>query len=504
SAQSFHTAASNVNPEQYYITITFDGAGTLVPIQTGEGWYDEDFIATITTERFIGSGADGYVFSNWESDPPGAFFGDVNAESTTVIVDTSYTLNAHYVEGVRLIIEKNPAQSMGMIYYDGMIVSNTSVETLWCTSGSFIDIAVSERDSCADSVFGFICWGDSVSDTLRNVGPIDNDTTFTAYYSTLYLCTVRKQPMQAYGFLYVDTETYTGIASILQRFWWQKGSIHDIGVSNLDEESDSIRYVFKNWNDGGSINHETTPISRPITFTANYTEQYLCQIIKEPLQAYGSIFFDDSTFMGVGEYLFWGIEDSSYYIGISELDVSDDSIYSFLYWSDGGGIFHYTTPIGSPSVFTAYYSRLSFNLRICLDTVEWHIDTLDPGLVRSMLPGDRIQIQNCGDINIDLGLHISESGVYWGPQYIPDTNYYALRGHITSTSTVPLAYHPSHDNVKNYLIWADSEYFGPEGDNVSPGVNRFLWLQFLAPTVSTIYNDEQIIILTLTARVHIP
>jgi uncharacterized repeat protein (TIGR02543 family) len=67
-----------------------------------------------------------------------------------------------------------------------------------------------------------------------------------------------------------------------QTFEWAAGSTHTIGTQAVVQVSDSSRYVFSNWSDGGPISHVITPGSSPGIYTANLLAQVKLSVTVSP------------------------------------------------------------------------------------------------------------------------------------------------------------------------------------------------------------------------------
>jgi uncharacterized repeat protein (TIGR01451 family) len=67
----------------------------------------------------------------------------------------------------------------------------------------------------------------------------------------------------------VDSTTYTSA----QTFSWQPGSSHTIATSSPQNGGAGVRYVWKNWSDGGAISHTVAPTTNK-SYTVNFTTQY--------------------------------------------------------------------------------------------------------------------------------------------------------------------------------------------------------------------------------------
>ncbi len=110
---------------QYKLDMTYSGeTGSHIPVLTGEGWYWADSFATITASEYWDSAAGiRYGFSHWESQPPGAWFGDSASPSTTILMDKHYTAIAVYAVQFELVVASDggygyPAPPIGSNWID--------------------------------------------------------------------------------------------------------------------------------------------------------------------------------------------------------------------------------------------------------------------------------------------------------------------------------------------------------------------------------------------------
>jgi len=495
--------------KQFRIDLSYTGCGSAVPSQEGAGWQDFGDTIRITTQTPIFDTTENryYGFSYWTRTghyPP--LFDSLRA-NTNAIVETSYTLQAHYTPAHLAIVKKMPAANViGQIIIDENVYDSTSMVSEWWGEGSYHTIGVSERDSAEWARYIFSYWSDR-GGRIHNVGPISNDTTFIAYYDQSLLCVVKKEPLQRFGKIQIDSVWYDTTAYITR--WWMAGSRHQIAVSSPDS-CDTTKYIFNRWSDGGGLSHITYPISADSSrvFTAYYNKEFKFRIVKSPLEPHGTITFRDTTFRGIARLERWATPGASFNIGVSLFDIppSLDTVYTFVNWSDRGDRFHTTEPISSPTTLTAFYSTSLVRLDITLSRNSWDIGMLNLSETRAMLPSEMITIVNNGNVPIDLGLRIDRPGTDWRPGYFNDYNQYVLRAVFNDGTTTP-RFTPSTDFVKLELTWATSTIFGSGGWNILPagyGDNREnLWLQFVAPVISTNFARTEIQ-LGVYAKVRLP
>ncbi len=207
---------------------------------------------------------------------------------------------------------------------------------------------------------GWDCGGDSAMWVVT----IDSDTTFTAQYnlSRDFHTLVMKDPLENHaGSLFVDADTFTGAESDSQWFWWEEGSVHSIGVSQMDSVNEFRKWRFLSWSDGGASVHETSPLSSPQDFIANYIARFPVNIYKEPpADTFGFLSHDIDTFYGA-ESVYqraWWDSASVHILVASSIDTIDEfNRYLLSHFSDGYDSSHFTDPLLAPTDFIAYYNR---------------------------------------------------------------------------------------------------------------------------------------------------
>ncbi len=207
---------------------------------------------------------------------------------------------------------------------------------------------------------GWDCGGDSALWVIT----IDNDTTFTAQYDIQreFHTLIKKNPLaNVAGTLFVDSEAFVGAESDSQWRWWAEGSIHSIGVSEMDSVGEFRKWRFLNWSDGGAVLHNTSPIVSPTDFVANYIARFPVNIFKEPeADTFGFISCDIDTFWGANSVYqrVWWDSASIHILAASSIDTIDGfNRYLLTHFSDGYDSSHFTEPLRAPTDFVAYYDR---------------------------------------------------------------------------------------------------------------------------------------------------
>ena len=571
--------------DQYYIALDYEGLPSgYEPVQTGEGWYSSGDTAWIETETPVDCGADGmYGFYLWTYTPadPGVV-GDTLINATYVIVNNNYTLTAHYSLAHQVVVRKDPDRdNTGWILIDTDYHDSTAIVVDWWGDGSYHDIGVPSIDTTAyGRRYIFDNWSDG-GDTIHRVGPINEDTSFTAYYTEQILAIIAKNPAHTTGWVEVDSVRYwdstyvygtytetlavscdtfgdpsspdsivcdshyvivcvdsatTGCSRVLQ-FWWLPGFTHTFEASESDSfpaSSDSARYFFKQWvynygNTESTMVNDTTDeiyistdtMVGPGSFIAHYDSKWRIGLYKVPPETLGYFLFftptDTDTVYGESQYNFWSLGDESVVIGVSQFDildlagVSNDSVYTFDHWSDGGDLTHTIGPITGAVEDTAYYNGDVAVLAIYFDPQEpgsleyrWHLDTLDPCETRAMSVEDSFKVVNDGNVPIDLGIEVYRtvpSGWFAGFYQGPDN--FMLLCEFTDNNTPPVTFSPVRDYVKMTVEWATENRFGPKGYNLLPppypyeDQMDYIWLKFLAPSSTSIISEMRIEVMVI-------
>jgi len=546
--------------DQFYVTLEYDGLpGACSPIQIGEGWYAAGETAWVETETPVDCGPFGnWGFYVWRYSPysPGVV-ADTLLNSTYLVVDDNYTLTAYYSLAHQVMVKKDPSSNnTGWIFIDTEYHESTSIVVDWWGEGSYHDIGVPSLDS---TLFGrryiWDYWGHG-GDTLHRVGPISNDTTFTAYYTPQILIVVMKNPPHNTGWIEVDsifywdssyvygelvtiddtiiicTDSATTGCSRSKTFWWSPGLRHTFEASPADSFTaslDSAQFFFDFWRYTYG-NTETTMVSDtswetwfvtdtivgPGSFVANYISKWRIALQKEPPETCGYFLFitpsDTDTVWYVSEHSFWSLGDEMVTIGVSEYDikdmpgVADDSLYRFNHWSDAGAAVHEIGPITSAIYDTAFYDDTIAVLGIIFEPGDpyqynWHLGTLDPGETHTMSIPESLKVRNDGNVPCDLGIMVY-SGDGWYASYFQAADNFVLMAEFTNINSPPTTFDRFEDYVKMSLDWAEENKFGPGGFNLLPdppyeNQMDYLWLEFLAPTSTSILTEVRIVVLVV-------
>ncbi|MCD6531839.1 hypothetical protein J7K99_05320, partial [bacterium] len=268
------------------------------------------------------------------------------------------------------------------------------------------------------------------------------------------------------------------------------------------------KFDFMHWEDGLTENIRFDTLTHPIVRTAYYDGKVKVRVAKSPsVDHYGWIRISDSVFYSSAMEMNWVRYGEPDTIGVSAIDfISEEtgSAYVFDHWSDGGSVVHEIT-CTEPQTFTAFYNLMIVNLAVCIENDTVDFDTLGSTETKTTTYSMAPVVTNCGNMALDYGLSVYDPDSVWFPGYIVDANVFTLRARFEDISRVSTpVFIPLDDWVKFSRTWADDEQFGPLGYNVPEGESQRLWLQFIAPTRSSVYGTRRPLILILHFKPHLP
>ena len=493
--------------KQFELTLEYSGVASGVE-QTGSGWYNQGDTADISTSEWVEIAGDYFGFLVWTGDSADITIGNPSWASTYVVMDAPHTLEAVYTSAVECIIVKEPYHTWGSIFVDGIEYPDSGSITKWWGLGSIHEIGVTTIDSLGRERYLFQYWSDG-GDTFHTVGPIRDGVVFTASYVKQYFCTITKEPAEDYGYIWVGRTPFWG--AHYWSDWMDEDTLFDVEVSELDvNEPAGAMYIFDHWSDGEERRHTVGPLMGYFDLVAYYNSRYKITISKEPSDdIYGTITLGDTTYTGepgVWTVSTWVAGGEVYPMTVSTPDLARDYIYTFDHWSDGGELLHNIGPVDTMQSYIAYYRRdtLVLSFEVTPDNV-WDLGSIYTGTTVRMEEGEEFNIENTSSVPVDFGLEIYSTGHVWTASYSSSVDRFALFGRFQDTR--PDVYLCPSDWIKHgSLFWASAIFFGPGGFNVPPppDPDRFekLWMEFVAPTVTSTY-ERQTIIVKLFVRPHL-
>ncbi|HHS50606.1 MAG TPA: hypothetical protein ENN07_05770 [candidate division Zixibacteria bacterium] len=160
----------------------------------------------------------------------------------------------------------------------------------------------------------------------------------------------------------------------------------------------------------------------------------------------------------------------------------------------------------SLSAMYGFWNDMFDSLNVCIEIVEplWVVGPTDLFQIISMLEEDVIAITNCGNCRLSLGLSFADDdGFGWSIGQAQGINRFVLRAQFSEDEEPPLLFHPVRDFIKETPTWATDLIFGPMGDNLMINRQLNLWLQFVAPELSSNYGEVRLTI-SLLAKPFLP
>ncbi len=254
---SDHTIRASFAANLLTITLTTNPVGRSVVIDGGAPSPSPRVVSwlagtshSISVIDTVGGGAGTrYVWAAWS---------DTGAKSHTVspLVNTTYT--ASFTTQYFLTMNTNPGGSV-------------TPASGWYNSGQSVQI-----QAIADSFNVFTAWAGT---GVGSYSGTTNPKTITIGGAITETASFQRQPVTANiqtnppgrAFSIDGGPTYT----TPQTRTWQPGETHIISVSSPQNISPAIRYVWANWSDAGSQSHSITVPDMDVTYTADFTLQYL-------------------------------------------------------------------------------------------------------------------------------------------------------------------------------------------------------------------------------------
>lgn len=144
---------------EYYLGMDYTGCSG-VPTLEGEDWYESGTFPAIGTDSIIGGTGEHdssrCLFDHWESDPPGASFGNPNKAHTSLMMDRPYDITAVYKPQHKLWISHNPDTITSP--------ATPAVGVHWVTEGDTVN-ATTESPWGTNYCVGYMAEG-SISDDI--------------------------------------------------------------------------------------------------------------------------------------------------------------------------------------------------------------------------------------------------------------------------------------------------------------------------------------------------
>ncbi|MEM2704020.1 MAG: hypothetical protein QXR45_12760 [Candidatus Bathyarchaeia archaeon] len=319
---------------QFYLTLNTSPEGVTAPF--GEGWYDADTYANISTPQFV-EVADGsrYRFNCWTTSDINEIT-DPNTPTTSVLMDKAKTVTANYIIQYYLEIEVEPPDS-AIIPGEG-----------WYDEGAIVVVVAPEYwPSTEGKRFHFDHWTINGTLNLNNqlVVLMDKPHSATAHYIIQYSVTFIQTGLDQYA-----------VGKVLEVNGSEK-AFSDLPFTMWVDHNATIMYSFAatvSSNLPGSrysLENVTGPaspltVTQPATITGNYEATYYLEVISEYGDPYGSG---------------WYKRGSTATFGVTTpVDHGNRTIRVFLKWSGDAEIYEPegTLIMTKPSTVTASWQTM--------------------------------------------------------------------------------------------------------------------------------------------------
>lgn len=182
---------------------------------------------------------------------------------------------------------------------------------------------------------------------------------------------------------------------------------------------------------------------------------------------------------------------------------SDDHAFGTTSGQVAVGVLDRESTVGQGTI-GYWYNQIIPELCLEIDIDLWRMDSINVAETMSMILGEEIAVNNCGNCNLNYGLRFEETGpIIWSIGYSNYFDRFVTRGRFTDIPEPPAVFEPTRDFIRDATTWAHGTSFGEHGFNVSPSSVRYLWLQFLSPVGSSEYGDNTITI-SLHSQANLP
>ncbi len=308
---------------QYLLTMGAGAGGTVSP---PSGYFTSGQSVNISA-----SPNTGFTFSSWTGSGSGSFTGSTSPSSVTMSGPITETANFSQ-SNIQTTVQTNPSGRNFTV--DGTTYS-TTLTFSWIPGSSHTISTTSPQAGASGTQYVWSNWSDGGA-ISHTVVP-NNDTTYTANFTTQYLLT---------------TNAGTGGTVSPSSAFFNSGQ----GVSI--SATPNSGFTFSNWSGtgtgsfSGSTNPASVTMNGPITETANFTPNLQVSVQTSPT---GHTFTVDGNTYSTTQTFSW-IPGSSHTISTtSPQSGATGTQYVWSSWSDGGAISHSVTP-SSNTTYTANFT----------------------------------------------------------------------------------------------------------------------------------------------------
>jgi uncharacterized repeat protein (TIGR01451 family) len=346
------TTSGNVTGEyktQYYLSVKTDPDG--IATISGEGWYDENTYASITTDEFVNiiGGASRYSFKGWTTDDM-LEIADPSTTFTTVLMDKAKTVTANYVTQYNITFDQS---GVGSDFNDTVVTVDTvgyGVNYLpvsfWWDNGSTHTFSYQSPLVVTANAKQYVWTSTTGLSTLQSdTITVSTSGSITGNYVTQYYLTVKTDP--------------EGIVTIPGEGWYDKDTNVTLTAPMYVQVGD-VRYRFDCWEVDTLIipdNPIIVYMDAPHSATARYTMQYAVTFDQSGLDssAIGPVVVVDGSAKTFGELPFTMWVDLGANVNYSYMSIVSSSVSGKRFRLD-----HVTGPVSpinvtGPTTITGNY-----------------------------------------------------------------------------------------------------------------------------------------------------
>lgn len=237
----------------------------------GQGWYSKNSRASFSVTTPDVKGKTRYIFQNWTGDYAG------QSSSSSIVMDTSKTINAEWLTQHYLYLEKDPAQG-------GTI--SPQPPGLWLDENQQIQLTASPA---ADYLFSE--WNGDVN-TNENPAPVIMNKPKNAKASFLKIVNITIKTSPSNQTIIIDDVEYTAP----QTFEWIEKTLHNISVTSPVYTGKDTRYIFDSWSNEEEKSQIYIVPNQNQTLTCSLKKQYHLTIDSEHGYPQGTGWYDANTY----------------------------------------------------------------------------------------------------------------------------------------------------------------------------------------------------------------
>jgi hypothetical protein len=267
----------------------------------------------VTTPQTI-DGTSRYAWQSWS---------DGGGQSHPVTITQVETYIATF--GIEYMVNVTTIPPNLQVEVDAAVL--VSPQSFWWLDGSVHDLnAISPQPVTPDERWSFVDWSDAGAQAhqITVTGP----ATYTANYIMQYNISFTTSPLNLE--VEVDTVVYPTTGPVY--FFWDVGSMHNIGAPSPQPINPTSQYVWLSWNDMGLQYHDITVIG-PATFTASFGVEFRIDVNTNPIGL--NVTVDAVEYPA--PYSFWCAQGSSAMLGAPSPQPQTPTMrYSWQSWSDMG------------------------------------------------------------------------------------------------------------------------------------------------------------------------